>query len=352
VALSADRIEHLTGEFEEITYLADPRSGLRAILAVHDTSLGPALGGIRCCAYADEAAALADVLDLARDMTAKVMLAELPAGGGKCVVLDHPGLDRKEAYSRLGDHIDAMRGRFFTAADLGTTVRDLKQVSRRTRFVATPEHGVSEDLAGRAAEGVFLAAGTALDVLGQAEWNGCRIAIQGLGAIGLKLAMLALRAGARVIASDVNAEHAGRAADNVPITLVEPDCIFDADCDVFAPCAHGHVLDATTIPRLRARVVCGAANRQLAGPECGDLLARRGIVYAPDVLVNAGAVISGCGPALSGFDRPRDLSGIGHRLRAVLVESMSTGVPPHRIVQARAQQLLADARARGIGVGA
>jgi glutamate dehydrogenase/leucine dehydrogenase len=184
VALSADRIEHLTGEFEEITYLADPRSGLRAILAVHDTSLGPALGGIRCCAYADEAAALADVLDLARDMTAKVMLAELPAGGGKCVVLDHPGLDRKEAYSRLGDHIDAMRGRFFTAADLGTTVRDLKQVSRRTRFVATPEHGVSEDLAGRAAEGVFLAAGTALDVLGQAEWNGCRIAIQGLCARG------------------------------------------------------------------------------------------------------------------------------------------------------------------------
>jgi leucine dehydrogenase len=114
VALSADRIEHLTGEFEEITYLADPRSGLRAILAVHDTSLGPALGGIRCCAYEDEAAALADALDLARDMTAKVMLAELPAGGGKCVVLDHPGLDRKEAYSRLGDHIDAMRGRSST----------------------------------------------------------------------------------------------------------------------------------------------------------------------------------------------------------------------------------------------
>jgi leucine dehydrogenase len=321
VAASADRIEHLSGEFEEITYLADPRSGLRAILAVHDTSLGPALGGIRCCAYEDEAAALADVLDLARDMTAKVMLAELPAGGGKCVVLDHPGLDRK-------------------------------QVSRRTRFVATPEHGVSEDLAGRAAEGVFLAAGTALDVLGQAEWNGCRIAIQGLGAIGLKLAMLALRAGARVIASDVNAEHAGRAADNVPITLVEPDCIFDADCDVFAPCAHGGVLDEQTIPRLRARVVCGAANRQLARPECGDLLARRGIVYAPDVLVNAGAVIVGCGPALAGFDRPRDLSGIGHRLRAVLVESMSTGVAPHRIVQARAQQLLSEARSRGVGANA
>jgi leucine dehydrogenase len=352
VAAPADRIEHLSGEFEEISYLADVRSGLRAILAVHDTSLGPALGGIRCCAYPDEAAALADVLELARDMTAKVMLADLPAGGGKCVVLDHPGLDRKEAFARLGAHVEAMNGRFFTAADLGTSERDLKQVARRTRYVATPDHGVSEDLPARAAEGVFLAAGTALDVLGQAEWKGCRIAIQGLGAIGMKLAMLALRAGARVLASDVNAERSGRAADTMPITLVEPDRILEVDCDVFSPCARGHVLDEQTIPRLRARVVCGAANRQLESAACGDLLAQRGIVYAPDVLVNAGAVIMGCGPALPGFERPRDLSDIGHRLRHVLVESLSTGVAPHRIVLARAQQLLAEARHRGVGASA
>src|SRR5262249_18466465 len=148
VAASPDRLEHLSGEYEEITYLADARSGLRAIVAVHDTSLGPALGGIRCCAYPDEASALADVLELARDMTAKVMLPDLPGGGGKWVVIDHEGMDRKEAFARLGAHIESMHGRFFTAGDLGTSERDLKQVSRRTRYVATPEHGVSEDLAG------------------------------------------------------------------------------------------------------------------------------------------------------------------------------------------------------------
>jgi hypothetical protein len=153
VAAPADRIEHLSGEFEEIL----PRRRALGLRATSPCTTRRSAGARRHppLRLPDEAAALADVLDLARDMTAKVMLAELPAGGGKCVVLDHPGLDRKEAYSRLGDHIDAMRGRFFTAADLGTTVRELKQVSRRTRFVATTEHGVSEELAGRAAEGVF-----------------------------------------------------------------------------------------------------------------------------------------------------------------------------------------------------
>jgi leucine dehydrogenase len=349
VAPHPTRVDHLSGEFEEIHYLADPRSGLRAIVVVHDTSLGPALGGVRCTSYPDEHAALEDALELARGMTLKVLLAELPAGGGKCVVLDHPELDRKAAFTRLGAHLESMGGRLFTAGDVGTRERDLKTLGKATRFVAVPEHGVHEHLAVRAAEGVFHAAGVALDVLGQGEWHGVRVAIQGLGATGLALAMQALRAGATVIGSDADAERAGRAQDTLPLTLVAPDRILDVDCDLFAPCAHGRALDEASVPRLRCRLVCGCANRQLANAETGDLLAQRGIVYAPDLLVNAGAVIMGCGPALPHVPRPKDLSAIGRRLREVLVESMTTGVPPHRIVLARAEQRLAEVRARKVG---
>ncbi len=335
---------HLSGAFEEVHYFSDRASGLRAIVVLHDTSAGPALGGVRCQRYADEAAALADACRLAEGMTRKVLLAELPAGGGKAVILDHGGLDRRAAYAALGRQIERMGGRFCTAGDLGTNARDLAAMATTTRFVATPEHGVEVDLAEATAEGVFLAAGTALDVLGVAEWSGLTIAIQGLGAIGMKLAMRARRAGARVVATDYDAERAGRAADTLPLQLVEPDRILDTECDLFAPCAGGGILDDASVERLRCRIVCGAANDQLATLAAGDRLAARGILYAPDLLVNAGAVIRGCGPALHGFEPPKELSGIGRRLRDVLVESINTQVGPHRIALARAQRLLESAR--------
>jgi leucine dehydrogenase len=316
---------------------------------IHDTSLGPALGGIRCIPYADEGEALADAMRLARGMTLKCLLNELPAGGGKAAILDHPGLNRPAAFAALGEFIERMGGRFFTAADLGTTPADLRSVGRATRFVATPEHGVPDDLGERAAEGVYLAASTALDFLGIDEWKGQRIAIQGLGSVGARLAMLARRAGARVFASDVNSERAGHAADTLPITLVEPDRIWEQECEVFAPCAGSHVLDATTIPRLRSRIVCGSTNQPLATDEAGDQLAARNVLVVPDLLASAGAVILGCTPALPGFERPRDLSGIARRLRSVLAESLRTQVPPHRIANARAEQLLREARERRRG---
>jgi len=343
---------HLSGEFEEIHYVSDRESGLRAIVVVHDTSAGPALGGIRCIAYADERAALADACALARGMTLKVLLAELPAGGGKAVVLDHPRMDRRAAFAALGDHVQRMGGRFWTAGDLGTTERDLAALATTTRYVATPEHGVDDDLPARTAEGVFIAAGTALDLLGIAEWNGQRIAIQGLGAIGIQLAMLARRAGAKVIATDFDSTRAGRAADTLPLQIVEPEVFWDVDAEVFAPCAVGGVLDLETVERLRCRIVCGAANNQLASDAAGDRLAARGILYAPDLLVNAGAVIRGCGPALPGFDPPADLSAIGHRLRTLVIESMESGTPPFRLALAQAEARLAERRQRARRVAA
>ncbi|MSR45785.1 MAG: Glu/Leu/Phe/Val dehydrogenase [Planctomycetes bacterium] len=337
---------HLSYEFEEIHYIADRASGLRAIVVIHDTSAGPALGGVRCARYASEAAALADACALARGMTYKVLLAELPAGGGKAVLLDHPNLDRHAAYQTLGRHIQSMDGRFWTGGDLGTTARDLAALATTTRYVATPEHGVDDDLAMRTAEGVFLAAGTALELLGIAEWNGQRIAIQGLGAIGLHLAMLARRAGAKVIATDYDAAQCGRAADTLPLQIVEPDRIWDVDCEVFAPCATGAILDRATVERLRCRIVCGAANHQLESAAIGDRLAERGILYAPDFLVNAGAVVRGCGAALPDFNLPRDLSGIGTRLRQVVMEALGRGMPPFRLAQERVEQRLAALRSR------
>ncbi len=337
---------HLDGEFEEVHYLADRASGLKAIVVLHDTSLGPALGGIRCARFADEGAALEEALELARTMTLKCLLAELPAGGGKAIVLDHDGMDRPAAFEALGAFIERLGGRFFTAGDLGTTEQDLRAVARTTRHVATRDHGVDEELSARTAEGVFIAAGTALDLLGVAAWHGQRIAIQGLGSIGSRLAMLARRAGARVFGSDVSAASAGNTSDTMPITLVDPDRLWEVDCEVFAPCAGSRILDERTIARLRCRIVCGSANRQLDTPECGELLAQRGILYAPDLLVNAGAVILGSTPALHGFEPPSDLSGIGRRLREVLVESRATQVAPHRIALARAERRLEEARAK------
>ncbi|MBM4016285.1 MAG: Glu/Leu/Phe/Val dehydrogenase [Planctomycetes bacterium] len=338
---------HLSGEFEEVHYVADRASGLRAIVVLHDTAAGPALGGIRCARYADEAAALADACALARGMTRKVLLAELPCGGGKAVILDHPGLDRRAAYAALGRHIERMGGRFWTAGDLGTTACDLAVVAGATRYVATREHGVEDDLALATAEGVFLAAGVALELLGVDEWKGQRIAIQGLGAIGLHLAILARRAGARVIATDLDAARSGRAADTLPLQIVEPDQIWDADCEVFAPCAAGGVIDLGMAERLRCRIVCGAANQPLADDAAGDRLAARGILFAPDLIVNAGAVIRGCAPALPGFEPPPDLSGIGARLRKVVLDAWAAKAAPFRLARERADARLAERRVRG-----
>jgi leucine dehydrogenase len=346
VSAASPALFHLSGDYEEIHYLADPGSGLRAIVVLHDTSLGPALGGIRCSTYATEAAALAEALELARCMTFKCLLADLPAGGGKAVVLRHEGMDRPAAFEALGDFLERLGGRFFTAGDFGTTEADLRALARRTRYVAMPEHGVAEDLGARAAEGVFVGASTALELLGIDEWRGQRIAIQGLGAVGAKLAMLARRAGARVTASDLDSERAGRAADMLPITLVEPDRIWDTECEVFAPCAGSHQLDETTIPRLRCRIVCGSANVPLRTPECADLLAARTIFYAPDLIVSSGAVIAGCGAALQGFEPPRNLSGIGRRLRTLVDEAQKKKKNPYRTAADQAEEKLRDARTR------
>ncbi len=342
--MAADpRFPHLSGEHESVHYYSDPGSGLRAILAIHDTSRGPALGGIRTKAYPSEDQALADVLKLARAMTLKTALAGIPAGGGKVVVLEQDLRDRSAAFRVLGERIDELGGRFFTSGDLGTSLDDLAEVGKSTRHVTGPSQG---DLSESTAEGVFLAAGTCLDVFGIAEWNGVRIAIQGLGQIGLRLATFAARAGAEVIAAEIDPKRIAHAVDTLGLTIVPSDEIYDVPCEVFAPCAAGGTLNPDTIPRLQCRIVAGAANNQLHSDECGDRLAAREILYAPDFVVNSGAVIRGSGPSLEGYEVPATLDCIGRITREIVLESMGSGDPTHRVAKRKAESLWQEARSK------
>ena len=343
----------LTSDFEEVRFLHDPASGLRAVLVLHDTSAGPAIGGIRCKAYERREQAVEDALRLARAMTYKSAVAEIPAGGGKVVVVDHPGMDRAAAFRALGKRIEELSGRFYTGRDLGTDARDLEEVARTTRYVTTARGVSNEKLDAATAEGVFLASGTCLEVLGIAEWGNARIAIQGLGKVGLRLAVMAARLGAEVFACDRDAEREGRAVDSVGLTLVEPDAIYEVPCEVFAPCASGGILTPETIERLRCRVVAGAANNQLASPEAGDLLHREGILYAPDFVVNSGALLVGCVDVLGDRGQGPPLAVIGKTLREIVLRSMSTDEPPHRIAVAIAEERWRKARQASVtGAGA
>ncbi len=266
--------------------------GLTAFIAIDDTRLGPATGGIRWRAYPTPEHGARDVLRLARAMTHKNAFAELDLGGGKTVVLRQPGTRREDAFRALGEAIDGLRGRYVTACDYGTTAAELALVTERTRFA------LPEDAAGG------LDVGTATGVLvairavwrrisGRAALDGARVLVQGVGDVGMVLARLLRDAGARTSFSEVDEERAARCAAELGVPRVAAEGALDADVDVVAPCAVGEVITEDVARRLRARGIAGAANNQLASDAAGRILAERGIWYAPDFAANAGAVIVG-----------------------------------------------------------
>lgn len=266
--------------------------GLTAFLAIDDTRLGPATGGIRWRAYATPEDGVRDVLRLARAMTYKNAFAELDLGGGKTVVLRAPATRREDAFRALGEAIEGLGGRYVTACDYGTTAAELALVTSRTRFA------LPEDAAG----GLDLGTATGVLVAIRAVWrriggrdalDGARVLVQGVGDVGLVLARLLVEAGARPSFSEIDEERAARCSGALGIPRVPADAVFDADVDVLAPCAVGEVITAVAARRLRARGIAGAANNQLASDEAGRILAERGIWYAPDFAANAGAVIVG-----------------------------------------------------------
>jgi leucine dehydrogenase len=335
-------------EHEQVCFASDRRSGLRAIIAVHDSTLGPAVGGCRMYPYDDDACALEDVLRLSRGMTYKSALAGLPFGGGKSVIIGDPACDKNTALMHaMGDFIESLGGRYVAAEDSGTSVEDLREMAQRTRHVsgiALTEAG--GDPSPYTALGVFIAMRRALQYrLGSDDLDGIRVAVQGLGHVGFHLASALRAEGALVFGADVNAENLARAEHELGVTPVASDEILALDVDVLAPCALGGVLNSQSVACVRAGVIAGAANNQLATEEDGARLQDRGILYCPDFLINAGGIID-VHYQRSGGDRARlkpHIAAIGDRLQTVLERADRLQQPTQKIAEGLARELLDEA---------
>jgi leucine dehydrogenase len=341
-------------DHEAVHAFTDPATGLDALIALHDTTLGPAAGGCRFRTYASHEAALTDVLRLSRGMSYKNALAGLPLGGGKAVLRRPAGsFDRTALFEAFGRAVDSLGGRYVTAEDVGTTVADMRAVARATRYVGglAAAHGrAGGDPSPKTALGVFLALRAAWQhATGSDDLTGVRVAVQGVGGVGGHLLTHLHAAGARLFVADVNPAKIADAVEAFGAIAVPAEMILSVDVDILAPCALGGVLDATTIPRLTARVVAGGANNQLATREDGERLAARGIVYAPDYVVNAGGIISVAGEYLATWseaDVQRRIERIPDTLRRVLEEAQRTGAATSDVADRLAREHIAAA-ARG-----
>jgi leucine dehydrogenase len=282
--------------YEGVWRCQDPESGLRALVAVHDTTLGPALGGLRMWPYGSWDDAVTDVLRLSRGMTYKSAVADTGLGGGKSVILGNPKTDKSEALFRaMGRFIDTLKGTYITAEDVGTAVEDMVQVRKETRWVTglPREMGSSGDPSPWTALGTFKGIRACLEeVFGDGDLRGRTVAIQGCGHVGIFLAKLLQEAGAKLVVADIAREKVREAVQATGAEAVSPEEILSVPCDVLAPCALGAVFHDETIPRLRTKIVAGAANNVLLREVHGRRLKEAGILYAPDYVINAGGIIN------------------------------------------------------------
>ncbi|MDD3762372.1 MAG: Glu/Leu/Phe/Val dehydrogenase dimerization domain-containing protein [Nevskiales bacterium] len=333
---------------EAVVYCHDARSGLRGIIAVHDTHLGKALGGCRMWPYPGEAEALTDVLRLARGMTYKAALADLPQGGGKSVIIGDPRADKTPDLIRaMGRAIDRLGGVYVVAEDSGTSVQDMRLMAEVTSHVggladaAAQAAGRTGDPSPATAFGVFVGIQAAVRFqLGREDLSGVRVAVQGLGNVGYRLCRHLSEAGARLWVTDLYAPAVERCVRQFNATAVGMDQIAALDVDVYAPCALGAVLNDRTIPQIRARVVAGAANNQLSEPRHDRALQERGILYAPDYCINAGGIIDIYyeGPDYDAAVVDRHLRRIGTTLTAIFERARDQGRPTGEIADRMAEE--------------
>ena len=316
-------------DHEQVVFAHDAASGLKAIIAIHDTTLGPGMGGCRIWPYTTEQAALTDALRLSRGMTYKSALAGLPMGGGKCVVIGEAASIKTPALlSALGDAIERLGGRYITAEDVGTSPADMAVVARATRYVTGFDRDGGGDPSPFTARGVYHGIRAAVKHrLATDSLKGIHVAVQGLGHVGAALCGLLAEAGARLSVTDIDAGRCHRIAHRLGAKPVAPDAILDVAADVFAPCALGAVITAEALPRLRFAIIAGAANNQLATDELADALRERGILYAPDYAINAGGIIEVAQRWL-GDDTPVDarITGIHDTLLALFVRAERQGI--------------------------
>jgi leucine dehydrogenase len=295
-------------DHEEVVFCQNKDAGLKAIIAIHNSVLGPALGGLRMWPYATEQDALNDVLRLSRGMTYKAAVSGLNLGGGKAVIIGDPSKDKSEALFRaFGRFVNSLNGRYITAEDVGIDVNDMEHVYRETEFVTGVHqvHGGSGDPSPFTAFGTLQGLMAAMQVqFGNEDVGKYSFAVQGVGHVGMEYVKLLRERGAKVFVTDINAESVQRAVDDYGAEAVAADQIYDVDADVYSPCALGGTINDATLDRLKCRIICGAANNQLANNEIGDEVQRRGILYAPDYAVNAGGLMN-VSLEIDGYNRER-----------------------------------------------
>lgn len=283
-------------DHEQVLFCSDKDTGLKAIIAIHSTAIGPGVGGCRMWQYASEEEAIGDVLRLSRGMSYKNALANLGLGGAKAIIIgDSRSQKSPELMKAFGRYVDSLSGRYITAEDVGMTVEDMEYVATQTKWVAGLVRGeaASGDPSPFTAHGVFCGIRASIKhVSGSDDLNGVRVAVQGLGNVGYNLCRELHNAGAELVVTDIHDNHIERVVKEFGAETVAIDAIIGQDVDVFAPCALGAIINDDTIPLLKAKIIAGAANNQLAETRHGEALRQLGILYAPDYLINAGGIMN------------------------------------------------------------
>jgi len=331
---------------EQVAFFNNEKAGLKCIIGIHSTKLGPALGGCRLWPYKTEEDALFDVLRLSRGMSFKNAAAGLPIGGGKGVIIADPSMKSQALFEAYGECVESLGGRYLTAEDVNTCVQDMTWTLNKTKFVVGRD-GVSGDPSPFTALGCFEGIkATAKFLNGSDDLSGVTIALQGLGHVGFDLAERLYKAGAKLIVTTASNQKAVDTAVNEwGATYVKPDEIYSQKCDIFAPCALGAIVNEKTIPMLGCRAIAGAANNVLYDDACGEALKKLGIVYAPDFIINGGGVINAGQEAFTTYNVEKvtaQVKNIYNTVYGILEESKTTGEPEGVIAQRFAEERLAN----------
>ncbi|WP_409369861.1 Leu/Phe/Val dehydrogenase [Lysinibacillus sp. 38-6] len=334
-------------DYEQLVFCQDEASGLKAIIAIHDTTLGPALGGARMWTYASEENAIEDALRLARGMTYKNAAAGLNLGGGKTVIIGDPFKDKNEEMFRaLGRFIQGLNGRYITAEDVGTSVTDMDLIHEETNYVTgiSPAFGSSGNPSPVTAYGVYRGMkAAAKEAFGTDSLEGRTISVQGLGNVAYKLCEYLHNEGAKLVVTDINQAAIDRVVNDFGAKAVAPEEIYAQDVDIFSPCALGAIINDETIPQLKAKVIAGSANNQLQDSKHGDYIHELGIVYAPDYVINSGGVIN-VADELYGYNRERAMKrvdGIYDSIEKIFEISKRDGIPTYVAANRLAEERIA-----------
>lgn len=340
--------------YEKVARCRDQKSGLHALIAIHNTALGPALGGMRMWPYASEDEALFDVLRLSKGMTYKSAIGETGLGGGKSVIIGNPKKDKSEALFRaMGRFIDALEGRYITAEDMNIGIPDLEIVRQETKWVTglRREEGSSGNPSPYTAQGCLIGLRAVMEeISGSQDFTGKHVVVQGVGAVGGALAIMLKEAGARVTICDINEERVQELASEYGFEVTTDAEHLSLECDVYAPCARGAGINDETIPKLKCKAVAGCANNQLLEPRHAQALRERGILYAPDYVLNAGGIINVSVELLpGGYDEAVAMERIGRiydNLKLVFEISREQDIPTNEAAEHLAEERLAEAAAK------